>query len=81
MSETNCSESGAANLTALLESLIDDVSREWDVGGFFKDTIYGEFAIEVAKRAMAFQKERCAAAVDYIYREGGGTIGDDIRAL
>ena len=36
-----------------LEEIVYAVQSEWQMGGLGPDTIYGEFAIEVAKRALA----------------------------
>lgn len=38
--------------------IIDDVAAEWQVGGFDENGIYGQFALEVTKRAIAALRER-----------------------
>ena len=55
MSATNEASpaTNGATLSDLLGRIIDDVQEEWQVGGLGAETMYGEFAIEVAKRAIA----------------------------
>jgi len=36
-----------------LAKLVDEMALKWGVGGFDATTIYGQFAIEVAKEAIA----------------------------
>lgn len=36
-----------------LTKLVDEMAARWGVGGMDATTIYGQFAIEVAKEAMA----------------------------
>jgi hypothetical protein len=48
---------------ARLESLVNAVAAEWQMGGLDPSTIYGELAIEVAKRAVAAERERWSALV------------------
>lgn len=35
-----------------LRQIVREVATEWQVGGFDPDDIYGEFAMQVAKRAL-----------------------------
>jgi hypothetical protein len=43
-----------------LAAIVLTVESEWGVGGLGPETMYGEFAIEVAKRALAANKpEHC----------------------
>ena len=36
-----------------LEKIVNELAAEWGVGGFDCSTLYGEFAMEVARRAIA----------------------------
>ena len=43
-----------------IERLISVVQKEWIVCGLGIGTLYGDFALEVAKRAVAVEREACA---------------------
>lgn len=46
-----------------LEAIVDAVQDEWEYGGLGPETIYGEFAVEVARRAVSAERERIKAAL------------------
>lgn len=66
-----------------LEEIVRRVASEWQVGGMGPDSMYGEFAIEVAKRALAVQPEAEAkilpspSAIDLI-EEAATFIQDNV---
>ena len=37
-----------------MAKLVDEMAEKWGVGGMDATTIYGQFAIEVAKEAIAY---------------------------
>ena len=43
-----------------IEKIVNDLASEWGVGGFDTSTMYGEFAVEVAKRVVLLEREACA---------------------
>ena len=47
-----------------LEEFVDQVAEKWQMGGLDNSTMYGEFAVEVAKLAVAAEREACALACD-----------------
>ena len=47
-----------------LDILLDDVAGEWKLGGIDASTIYGEYAMEVARRAVLIEREACAKIAD-----------------
>jgi hypothetical protein len=44
------------------------------------DGIYSEALVAFAKLVAEKEREKCAAMSDWILKEGGGTLGDAIRA-
>ena len=54
-----------------LAPIVKAVAAEWQAGGLGLDTMYGEFAMEVARRAVAAERERCKRIVQLNqYRNG-----------
>lgn len=53
-----------------LEALVQQVENEWQMGGL-AGTMYGEFAIEVAKLAVAAEREACAKACEEVDLHSG----------
>lgn len=49
---------------AEIERLISVVQKEWIVCGLGIGTLYGDFALEVAKRAVAAENKECAELCD-----------------
>lgn len=69
----NSAAFGASEFSALLERMIAEVQKEWDIGGMDSSTIYGEFAMEVARRAARAEREACAMW----YAEKGWLLDED----
>lgn len=55
-----------------LADLVKAVASEWQTSGIGTDTIYGEFAMEVARRAVAAERQRRVLIAEpmreYLYR-------------
>jgi len=54
-----------------LQKICDDVEREWQMGGL-SDGLYGDYAKEVARRAVDAEREACVKAC-----EAAEDTGDD----
>jgi len=63
-----------------IERLIDTVGAEWQCGGMGADTIYGQFVIEVALRAVVAEKMRCITACEGERLDDPVPGSDDDRA-
>ena len=74
---------GQSASTAGLERIVEDVLSEWQMCGMEPGTLYGDMAIEVAKRAVQAEREACAdIAEDFEDDMGHGKaqkIADAIR--
>ena len=55
---------GLSDLTVVLERILDEVQSEWGVGGLDSSTLYGDFAMTVARRAVLVAREACATICD-----------------
>ncbi len=62
---------GGSVLRVELERLLDELQRDWGVGGLDASTMYGEFAMEVARRAVLSEREACAKVCELLPSEYG----------
>ena len=59
---------------AEIERLISVVQKEWIVCGLGIGTLYGDFALEVAKRAVAAENKECAELCEELETDMGHGI-------
>ena len=63
-------------LTALLDSVLSN--DKWkDYGGLSADTMYGELAMDVARAAIATEREACAKEADDVRLANDVRLADD----
>lgn len=76
---------GESRLTDELERIADEIQDEWQMGGLGKGTMYCDFAVEVAKRAVAIEREACAIlgarTMEDMGRKAGGKIFADGQVI
>lgn len=56
-----------------LRKIAAEVEREYETGGLSGGTLYEDFAVDVAKRAISMERKRCAEMCRNIYAWPGAT--------